>query len=227
MSTLSEFINAVKSEGIAKTNRYKISFTNPKILNQNNELQRKLEMFCFQTQLPGVNISTFQSRTFGETREIPYERLFDNVNFTFYVDRQMFIKTFFDSWVNGIQDTKTRAFNFYNDYITDITITVEDSEGNTTYGVKLFECYPKTVAPISLGYDQKDAMQIQVSMNYKYWQASTYTNNVQLVTDANGITTGIVDNLQEYTVLDFSLPDPQLPEQLFDQMGNVIGDFFG
>lgn len=227
MSTLSEFINAVKSEGIAKTNRYKISFTKPKILNQNNELQRKLEMFCFQTQLPGVNISTFQSRTFGETREIPYERLFDNVNFTFYVDRQMLIKTFFDSWVNGIQDTKTRAFNFYNDYITDITITVEDSEGNTTYGVKLFECYPKTVAPISLGYDQKDAMQIQVSMNYKYWEASTYTNNVQLVTDANGITTGIVDNLQEYTVLDFSLPDPQLPEQLFDQMGNVIGDFFG
>ena len=227
MSTLSEFINAVKSEGIAKTNRYKIAFTKPKILNQNNELQRKLHMFCCQTQLPGVNISTFQSRTFGETREIPYERLFDNVNFTFYVDRQMLIKTFFDSWVNGIQDTRTRAFNFYNDYITNITITVEDSEGNTMYGVTLFECYPKTVAPISLGYDQKDAMQIQVSMNYKYWEASVYTNNVQLVTDANGIATGIVDNLQEYTVLDFSLPDPQLPEQLFDQMGNVIGDFFG
>lgn len=227
MSTLSEFINAVKSDGISKTNRYKISFIKPNVLKQNNELQRKLEMFCCQTQLPGINISTFQSRTFGETREIPYERLFDNVNFTFYVDRQMLIKNFFDSWVNGIQDTKTRAFNFYSDYISDITINVLDSEDNITYGVKLYECYPKTVAPISLGYEQKDAMQIQVSMNYKYWKASSYTNSTKIVTDANGITTGIVDNIQEFPILDFSLPDPQISEQLVDQLGNVIGDFFG
>jgi hypothetical protein len=227
MSTLSEFINAVKYDGIAKTNRYKISFTKPKILNQNNELQRKLEMFCCQTQLPGVNISTFQSRTFGETREIPYERLFDNVNFTFYVDRKMLIKTFFDSWINGIQDSRTRAFNFYKDYITDIKIQVLDNEDNIMYGVTLYECYPKTLAPISLGYDQKDAMQIQVSMNYKYWEASSYTNTVEVVTDkVTGITTGRVNNIQEFAVLDFSLPDPQIYAGIFE-VPSDLGDFFG
>jgi hypothetical protein len=232
MTTLSQFITEVKTGGIAKTNRYLITFEQPNIFTANNELKRKLAMFCSQTQLPGVNISTFQSRTFGETREIPYERLFDNVNFTFYVDKDMLIKTFFDSWINGIQDTRTRTFNYYKDYITDIEIRVYDKQDASIYSVKLFEAYPKTITPISLGYDQKDIMQIQVSMNYKYWEPSVYTNNKEEILDANGISTGLFfNNIQEFSAIDFSFPQVQIPQELSGIFGGFSsgggGDFGG
>lgn len=69
-------------------------------------------------------------------------------------------------------------------------------------------------------------MQIQVSMNYKYWQASVYTNNVSVEKDKKtGIVTGFVDNIQEFSVLDFSLPDPQFPEGM-NLLNDFTGDFF-
>ena len=51
-------------------------------------------------------------------------------------------------------------------------IIVEDLHDNARYVVTTYENYPKSISPISLGYDQKDVMKLQISMNYKYWMAA-------------------------------------------------------
>jgi len=137
MATIKEFTAAVKSNGLARSNRYAVVFTVPMVFN--SDVTKKALMFCDQVQLPGTNFSTAQNRTFGEFRETPYEKLYEHINLSFYVDKDMQVKQLFDEWQNHIYDPKTRSFNYYDKYVTDISIEVQDGAGQPTYWVDLHE----------------------------------------------------------------------------------------
>lgn len=174
---LKDFISEIKKGSLARSNRFAIGFTPPKTTQKpyiggaDPATLRKVILFCDQVQLPGVNYSTVQNRVFGEFRETPYEKLFDNINMSFYVDNDMKVKSLFDNWINSIQDGTTRTFNYYDNYTTDMTIEVQDINDKTRYQVKLFECYPKTIGSIQMDYASKDVMKLSVTMQYKYWTA--------------------------------------------------------
>lgn len=172
MATIKDFTAAVKSQGLARTNRYAVVMTLPKGMVFNNDVTKKALMFCDQVQLPGTNFSTSQNRTFGEFRETPYEKLYEHINLSFYVDRDMQVKELFDRWNDTIYNPITRTFNYYNNYTTDITIEVQGNDGQPNYWVDLHECYPKSVGAVQLDYASKDVMKLSVSMAYKWFETS-------------------------------------------------------
>jgi hypothetical protein len=175
MSDLKTFISKVKTEGIAKTNKFAVEFSLPLGMNSgarsyyDSKLQNIL-LFCDTAQLPGVNISTVPNRTFGELRETPYEKLFDGLPLTFYVDNSLVVKSLFDEWTNVIQNGNNRLFSYYNEYVTDILVTVLDNKGQPRYKMMMYEAYPKTVSPIQLSYDSKEIMKLNVNFVFKYWR---------------------------------------------------------
>lgn len=168
--TIERFIAEVKTNSLARTNRFAVLFNPPSGVSP-SDLDSIL-LFCDTVQIPGVNYSTVQNRTFGEFREVPYEKLFEAINMTFYVDVNMRVKTLFDNWVNVIQHPQTRAFNYYSEYISDMVIEVQDTLNNTRYEIELRECYPKTISAIQLDNAGKDLMKLNVTMQYKYWFAT-------------------------------------------------------
>lgn len=172
MATIKEFTAAVKGNGLARTNRYAVVFSLPKGLKFNQSAAQTALMFCDQIQLPGTNFSTTQNRTFGEFRETPYEKLYEHINLSFYVDKDMQVKQLFDEWNNSIYNPKTRVFNYYDQYTTDIEIEVQDLKDKKTYGVKLYECYPKSIGAVQLDHASKDVMKLSVSMAYKWFETS-------------------------------------------------------
>lgn len=173
MTTLSDFISQVKTNGLSKTNKYMVVMGRPTVVSSGaaSNLER-LCLFCDQVQLPGLNISSTQNRTFGEVREAPYEKLYESINMGFYVDANLEVKYFFDQWFAGMQDNYVRQWAFYKDYTTDITISVINDAGQTVYQVYLAEAYPKNISAVQMDYSGKDVMKIQVAMNYKYWRSS-------------------------------------------------------
>lgn len=171
MATIKEFTAAVKNNGLARSNRYAVSFVVPMVFN--NDVTKKALMFCDQIQLPGTNFSTTQNRTFGEFRETPYEKLYEHINVSFYVDTNMQVKQMFDEWTNHIYNPNTRVFNYYDQYVTDMTIEVQDVTNRARYWVTLHECYPKSVGAIQLDYAGKDVMKLSVSMAYKWFETKT------------------------------------------------------
>lgn len=170
MAKLNEFISQVKNVGLSRSNRYSVIMTPPPAAKvaEFGDL-RQLLLFCDQVQLPGINLSTTQNRTFGEFREVPYEKLYGDVNMSFYIDTSLYVKSYFDNWMGAIQDPVTRKFEYYRNYITDINIDVEDLNDEVRYSVTLFECYPKTISAIQMDYSNKDVMKLSVTMQYKYW----------------------------------------------------------
>jgi len=165
--SLENFIAEIKTGGLARTNRYTVYFDPP----FKKGIQKTL-LYCDQIQLPSLNLSTIQNRTFGEFREVPYEKLFGDINISFYVDTSMEVKFLFDEWMGYIQDPIKRTFNYYNDYTCEMLIEVQDLMDNTRYGVILSECYPKTIGAVQLDYASKDIMKLSVTMQYKYFTTS-------------------------------------------------------
>lgn len=169
---IKDFVAQVKKDGMARNNRYSVFF-NPPASVVDKDLKTVL-LFCDQIQLPGLNYSTVQNRTFGEFRETPYEKLFDAINMSFYVDTRMRVKWMFDQWLNSIQDPDRRTFAYYNDYTTNMSIEVLDLQDKTRYEVELYECYPKNIGSIQMDQSSKDVMRVQVTMQYKYWKSTPY-----------------------------------------------------
>ena len=127
-----DFIAEIKTKGLARTNRFTVEMTPP--LGNPSDV-RKMLLFCEKASLPGVSYATTQNRTFGEVRETPYDKLYDTCQLTFHVDRHMTVKKLFDDWMHHIQDPIDRSFQWYSNYITDLTIRVQDLEDKTTYEV--------------------------------------------------------------------------------------------
>jgi|APCry1669188910_1035180.scaffolds.fasta_scaffold03011_7 hypothetical protein len=178
MATLNEFISTVAGEGLMRTSRFAVMFNVPGAITegQYNRNLRKVLLYCDNINLPGITLETTAAKTFGEHREMPYNKLFDTINMGFYVDNSMSVKLLFDNWMGAIQDPVTRNFNYYREYITDIVIDVFDVADKSRYQVTLFQCYPKALNPIQMDYGNKDVMKMTVAMNYKYWTSSATTN---------------------------------------------------
>lgn len=215
MSTLSNFIAAVKTGGLAKPSKYEVTIGKPAVISnlkyKNDSEWKKMLMFCDQASLPGVNYTTTQSRTFGEFREIPYERTFDPLQLGFYCDQQMWIKGFFDEWMANIQDNYTRIFNYYKEYTVNIEIAVLDNDHKKVYGVELFECYPKTMSQIQLDYSAKDVMKLNVTMQYRYWKRVEYSRSseAQKVSSVSPVAQSSFPNIiipQQQQVATFGVP---------------------
>ena len=168
---LTEFIAEIKN-GVAIANHFVVDLHFPAAFSQfrdiNNNL-RKAILFCDQAQLPGLSFSTSPVRTFGEMREVPYEKLFEPIQLSFYVDNDFMVKALFDQWMNLIQDAGTRTFNYPKTYISDfIKIIMLNREDNRLYEVKLFNVFPKAVAPIQLDYSSRDIIRLNVTLSYQY-----------------------------------------------------------
>jgi hypothetical protein len=185
---LNDFIAEVKQGALARNNRYAVFFDSPIVADP--FLIRKTILFCDQVQIPGINLSTVQNRTFGEFRETPYEKLFDTMNMSFYVDSDMQVKLLFDNWMASIQDPITRTFSYYDQYTTDITIQVQDINDRSKYQLTLYECYPKTVGSIQLDYANKEVMKLTINMQYKYW----ISESVHSLEDDQVISTELIDS---------------------------------
>jgi hypothetical protein len=169
MANITDFIAGIKTQGLMRLANYSVDITTPRGMFGVTHLE-KIQMFCDSISIPGSNIASSPNRSYGEVREVPYEKLYGTISLTFFVDNTMQTKRFFDNWINIIQNPTTRTFEYYENYISDIVIHVEDIQEETRYAIKIFECYPKIISPIQMGYDLKEVMKVQVEFNYKYWE---------------------------------------------------------
>lgn len=176
--SLNEFISATK-QGLANTSHFAVLIKKPKIINAAKFSSKDIEkilLFCETASLPSLTFASSPTRTFGEPREIPYERMFDNVSMTFLVDKNMKVKMFFDDWIAGIQNPYTRQFSFYNDYTTDLEVEMYDKENNIKYKATMYEAWPKNIAAIEVSNNAKDVMRITVNFQFRYWTTHLMQN---------------------------------------------------
>lgn len=188
---INAFIATVKSRGLARSNRFNVNITWPSGIAL-LETAKLANLLCEASSLPGYNIATQPLKIMGESREVPYEPMYDPVTLTFYMDAQFEIKDAFETWMSYIIDPVTKTTNYYSTYTSEINISVENINGSIPYNVTLFEAFPKSMTAVTLNQGDRDVMRLNVGIQYKYWRSSSQFGYVRATTTPSPIT-NVVD----------------------------------
>jgi len=145
-------------------------------LQQNTEIQRGLRAFCYNIEMPSRNIDTKAFQTYGPKREVAYAYSFPGeVTASFYADKYLRQRTFFEMWQNSIMDQATHNMHFYDEYVGGIRIyqlgafSGEADRDRISYGVELFEAFPKTITAVPFDYGSEDIQKISITFSFRNW----------------------------------------------------------
>ena len=205
-----------QGEGFARPNRYVIRLNLPNNIAQeainrrndpmairqgtlpaaNNDLESKqtlesINMMCNAVTLPNRDINTVAHRTYGPKREMPYAYSFSGqIETTFYGDKFLRQRQFFENWQKKIMDISTHNMKYYDDYVGTMDIfqlgsfAAEQDRDRVTYAVRLYEVYPQTIGSYDYTYGATDqAVNIPITLNFRTWKNLT-------IDQVNGATVG-------------------------------------
>jgi hypothetical protein len=211
--TIQRFLSQINvGEGFARTNRYivrinppsKIETNNNKVPPSeryqgvaNNELEgtqviENVDMMCSKVTLPNRDINTQPHIMYGPKREMPYAYSFSsNVECTFYGDKFLRQRLFFENWQKKIIDINSHNLDYYDNYVGSMDImqlgqfdSKQDDDARVTYAVRLYEVYPQTIGSMDLSYGaDNEIASVPVTLNFRTWQNLT-------IDQINGATVG-------------------------------------
>ena len=137
--------------------------------------KRRVQAFCNEISMPNREAITKEIRHNGPTRKFIYDYTSAPITATFYTDKFMRERTYFEIWQKAAFSNVTHNYNYYNDYVAPIDIFALGSyasrqeRDDVTYGVRLFDCYPKTISEVSFAHASNDVQTFTVTFDFRYW----------------------------------------------------------
>ena len=176
-----------KKGGLAKANRFNVIFTPPTqtLFNLDGEQiitaaigkrfsaknlisdPRDISMLCDSVSIPGKQISTLDYQAQKQSIKIPYGSLIDDVNLTFLLTNDYYMKSIFDKWINSIVDVDKYCVAYKKDITCDVLIQQLDEQNVPIYGVKLEGAFPTTMNELVLSNESADTIQ-RLSVSFSY-----------------------------------------------------------
>ena len=203
-----------QGEGMARPNRFLVIINPParsKLSNAellasefgggsagtNNDLEslntaNNVGLMCNKVTMPSRDVNTQSHITYGPKREMPYAYSFSGeVECTFYGDKFLRQRMFFENWQKKIFSNETHNMNYYDNYVGSMDIlqlgqfdAKADDDARVTYAVRLFEVYPQTIGSLEYTYGANNAIvELPITLNFRYWKNLT-------IDQVNGATIG-------------------------------------
>ena len=136
---------------------------------------KRVQAFCSAVDMPSREIVTKEIKHNGPTRKIAYDAQFADITATFYTDKFLRERSYFELWQKAAYSNSTFNFNYYNDYVSPMNIlqlgnyASQNERDDITYAVKLFDCFPKTVGAVSYSHDTNTVQTFDVTFTFRYW----------------------------------------------------------
>jgi hypothetical protein len=191
MGRLQSYVN--EAEGFARKARYYVEFQLPRGIEnpgdeetdgftsnvQNRSAQianvKRVQAFCSAITMPDRDAITKEIRHNGPTRKFVYDFKSADITATFYADKFLRERSYFELWQQSAFSTKTFNYNYYDNYVTPINIfqlgnfASRQERDDITYAVQLFDCYPKTIGQVSYSHDTNNVQTFDVTFTFRYW----------------------------------------------------------
>lgn len=154
---------------------------------------RNAGILCTDANLPSSTFATAEVKDnfIGVPQEFAHSRLFTDIDFTFYVDKEYYILKFFEGWMDFISGAGSaqieekgfnkgyfRRFQYPDSYkIDSLSISkFERSLGSIENSSKLdyqfINAFPKGITSIPVSYGPADVLKITVTFNYDRYVVS-------------------------------------------------------
>ena len=143
--------------------------------NTQNTNGRRVRAFCNAINMPDREIIMKEVKHNGPARNIAYDFKSGDVNATFFADKFLRERTYFELWQKSAFSTANFNYNYYNDYVTNLNIfqlgqyASRQERDDVTYGVQLLDCFPTKVGAVEYSHDANNIQTIDVDFSFRYW----------------------------------------------------------
>ena len=194
-----------QAEGFARPSRYAIRLFPPSILssviqdqnstvnrggsqihprNRNtdvntltNTVGRQVNIMCDTVNMPGVDLQTQEIQYGSEPNynQVTSHGFAGNIVATFYADKYLRERQFFEHWQKLVVDTISHKANYYDNYVGKMHIyqlgaDSEEDRDMPTYAVEAIDVYPEKIGALDYGHALGNQIQkITIEFSYKHW----------------------------------------------------------
>lgn len=173
MTNYQEFMHRMRREHLPRSDRFEVEIGGCKKLGANF----LTTLMCEEAQLPGLSATNvpYKIGPWTEYRTQNLEFLSTEIVFTFLVDENWSLRTYFEAWINHTANMRTKEVSFYSDITADVKVKSLDTQDNVIAEWKFIETMPKllNITPVAWGNTQQ--LRTSLSMSAKRWM-TTYSN---------------------------------------------------
>jgi len=137
---------------------------------------KRVQAFCNSISMPERTAVSKAIKHNGPKRNFVYDYSSQPITATFYTDKFLRERSYFELWQQCAFSTTTHNYNFYDNYVSDVNIfqlgqfASQQERDDVTYAVKLFDCYPKTISEVSYSHaPTTDVQTFTVTFDFRYW----------------------------------------------------------
>jgi hypothetical protein len=173
---------------------------------------RRVRAFCSAINMPDRTIITKDIKHNGPARKVAYNFESQDITATFYADKFLRERTYFELWQKAAVSTTTFNYNFYKDYVTNLNIfqlgqyAAQQERDDVTYGVQLIDCFPKTISAVEYAAEENTVQTFTVTFTFRYWvnyfidqqgrlELGTPTGSRPVVKEGGGLFGGLLNKL--------------------------------
>jgi len=136
---------------------------------------RRVQAFCSAISMPERTIEMKEVKHHGPAYKIAIDYKSADITATFYADKFLRERSYFELWQKAAFSNQSHNFNFYDNYVSDVNIfqlgqfASRNERDDVTYAVKLFDCYPKIISAVEYSYENNAVQTFQVTFGFRYW----------------------------------------------------------
>ena len=138
---------------------------------------RRVRAFCSNISMPEREMTTKEIRHGNApARNIVYDMKSAPISATFYADKFMRERSYFELWQKTAMSTSsTFNTNYYENYVSNLNIfqlgqyASRQERDDITYGVQLIDCFPTKIGAVEYSHDANNIQTIDVDFSFRYW----------------------------------------------------------
>ena len=138
---------------------------------------RRVRAFCSNISMPEREMTTKEVRHGNApARNFVYDMKSSGISATFYADKFMRERSYFELWQKSAMSTSsTFNTNYYENYVSNLNIfqlgqfASRQERDDITYGVQLIDCFPSKIGAIEYSHDANNVQTIDVDFSFRYW----------------------------------------------------------
>lgn len=136
---------------------------------------KRVQAFCSAISMPDRTIEMKEVKHHGPAYKIAIDYKSADITATFYADKFLRERSYFELWQKAAFSNQSHNFNFYDNYVSDVNIfqlgqfASRNERDDVTYAVKLFDCFPKIISAVEYSYENNAVQTFQVTFGFRYW----------------------------------------------------------
>ena len=142
-----------------------------------NTIGRQVNIMCDTVTFPGVDLQTQEIQYGSEPNynQVTSHGFAGNIVATFYADKYLRERQYFEHWQKLAVDTISHKANYYENYVGKMHIyqlgaDSEEDRDMPTYAVEAIDVYPEKIGTMDVGHALANQIQkITIEFSYKQW----------------------------------------------------------